>query len=62
MSTPFRRILPKGIPESLISEYHKWVNDKEKYKKLYPVSAEILEQCVKNVEGLDNESKDTEDK
>lgn len=57
----FRRKAPKGIPDSLKLEYFKWVNDKEKYKKMYPVSADILEQCVKGVEGLDDENQDTED-
>jgi len=51
----FQIRVPKYIPDSLKTEYLKWVISKKDYANKYPVSAKILQEIVDN--GENNESK-----
>lgn len=51
----FRLVVPKSIPDSLKSEYIKYITNKANYKGKHPVTAKIIEELIEN--GESNEEK-----
>ena len=49
---------PKGLPENLKGEYDKYISDKKRYMKLYPVAFSILKKYIGEPNGREEEKED----
>jgi len=57
MSLTFKITIPESIPDSLKSEYLKWISNKVNYTGKHPVTAKILEELTKTGESDEKTTK-----